>query len=984
MNQERYTDRVEIGKEKGVTSYLVHDAQLGRDVELRVWLPSPTDEPNSADAFMRPALLRARLEHPAIPPVLDSGDWPSGGRYYTLQLARGATFSTLLKNPARRWPAPPLRIVAEACRVLAHTHDRGVVHNNLSADHLIVTPDGAVSIDGWDDAQPLATGGAAEADAGDPRADVLALGKLLGIALRRDNVPDAAPLRELVRQATADNPEARPKDAGVLLAGLEGHIALDVPAGPRKRRKPRRILAAVAIALAVCIFGLAAAAAIVLWPQTRDGVPWIGFYEYLRNRQPDSDLARWFESEHDPDTSSMKAYAADLRLADHAIDLRSFNRARAALEQTALADRHWEWGYLAHRTNLDVFTFDPDIGMVFSLAFSPDGKWLAVGGSNRRVQLYQWPSGEFAGDLDGHTGRLIHVEFTPDSRSLISASDDNRIIVWELETREVRATFTGHSSRIWSLEQLPQEIIASSSWDTNIRLWDINTGDEVGRLPAPPGVWAMAFAPDQRRLYAGAYDGAFLIYDYDKRWPLIVQNDPSNFLTHMEVRSDGEEIAAAYFDPLIRLLDTDGRTLHELHGHEDSIWDVDYSPDGSRIISAGRDGTARIWDAQTHEQLAVIDGHDSEVNSVALDPEGNWLLTASDDGTIKGWRAQPWLFGSTPHRSVQASEIPVDIMAPVVLASNGRWGAAGMRSGDLLVWVPRGPRVRHRVLPAMKEKVTALALESNQGLLAAGGEQGALVLWSSRSGQILERFNVQDAGVTALAFSPDGKTLFAGGYDQQVRYWDLDTGSPGVIGNHHDSITVIAISPDGQTIASGSLDETIRIWRDRKIHSVLRAHQAFISALAFSPTGRYLASGGVDHQIYLWDTTAQNKKPLALGAHNSLVTALTFSPDGRRLFSGGYDGTVRVWDMASQRELLVLEDLGGWIQDVVFLADRRALLAINSDGTRAVWRAFPWEARDYPGNASDSFASRLAAYKRQQQTPEHGSPTEPFPFANRD
>src|SRR5690606_7780674 len=121
------------------------------------------------------------------------------------------------------------------------------------------------------------------------------------------------------------------------------------------------------------------------------------------------------------------------------------------------------------------------------------------------------------------------------------------------------------------------------------------------------------------------------------------------------------------------------------------------------------------------------------------------------------------------------------------------------------------------------------------------------------------------------------------------------------------------------------------------------------------------------HQIYLWDLDAEGTEPVALGEHRSSVNALTFTPDGRRLFSGGDDGTVRVWDLKSQRELLVLEDLAGWVEDLVFDPEQRALLAINADGTRAVWRALPWELREYPGRPGETFASRLSTYKRQQQ-----------------
>ncbi|MEX2015256.1 MAG: WD40 repeat domain-containing serine/threonine-protein kinase [Candidatus Hydrogenedentales bacterium] len=985
MNQERYTERVEIGRTDGAGIYLARDVQLGRDVELRVWTPVHPHDVDEAEAFMRPAQLRARLEHPGIPAVLDSGTWSEDGRYYTLQLARGTSLATLLDQPRQVWPAPPLRIVAEACRAVAHAHARGLVHNGLSAEQIIVSVGGAVYVEGWDAALAVEDNGNVDSVySADPRTDVAALGSILIRTLRRRPVKNAAALFALAERATAPDPTMRPRNAAELLDALEGRLALDVPAGPPTPRAPGLRKAVIAIAGAVCLAAFVSAVAVALWWGSNGYVPSIGdvYREVLRNRDPDNGLAQWFEGEIGEEQLTFDPYAAGIQLAAHAIRVRDYDRARAALEGSDTASRHWEWGYLLHSANLDAFTFDPGVGMVFGIAFSPDGRWLAVSGSNRRVQLFRWPEGERVGDFDGHSGQVVQVQFTPDSASLITASDDKSIIVWDVASRRQREIFNGHSSRIWSVAQLPGGTVASSSWDPNISLWDVTTGKEKGVLPAPEGVWAMALTDSGRRLHAASYDGTFITFDVEKRWPISSRQERDNFITNLAVRSDGAEIAAAYFKPVIRLLDADGVPRHEIHGHEDAIWDVDYSPDDGRIISSSRDGTARIWDAQTREPVSVIEGHSGEVNSVALDPEGTWLLTASDDGTIKGWPARAWLAGFTPQRNQQISEVPIDLMAPIEIAADGRWAAAGLKSGDVVVWVPRGARVQHRIVPALAEPVMALALEANEGLVAAGGDEGAIAVWSSRTGAVVEEFALLEAGVTALMFSPDGSTLYAGGHDQQVRYWKLGTAEGGTLGSHHDSITTIAVSADGEVVASGSLDETVRIWRDGRIDSVLRKHQSFITALAFSPTGRYIATGGADHRIYLWQLASEDE-PLALGAHNSIVKALSFSPDGARLFSGGHDGTVRVWDLATQRELLVLDDLDGWIQDVVFVPEQQSLLAVNGDGTRMVWRAFPWNRREYPGSMGDAFAERLAQIKWQRHMPRRGDERLSQPFASR-
>ena len=143
--------------------------------------------------------------------------------------------------------------------------------------------------------------------------------------------------------------------------------------------------------------------------------------------------------------------------------------------------------------------------------------------------------------------------------------------------------------------------------------------------------------------------------------------------------------------------------------------------------------------------------------------------------------------------------------------------------------------------------------------------------------------------VIAVAFSPDGKTLASGSWDETIRLWDTATGThQQTLEGHSDSVIAVAFSPDGKTLVSGSWDETIRLWDTATSthQQTLEGHSDYVIAVAFSPDGKTLASGSDDKTIRLWDT-ATGTHQQTLEGHGEFVTtksdyvrAVAFSPDG--------------------------------------------------------------------------------------------------------
>ncbi|MDH6123064.1 tRNA A-37 threonylcarbamoyl transferase component Bud32/uncharacterized protein with WD repeat [Kitasatospora sp. GAS204A] len=190
--------------------------------------------------------------------------------------------------------------------------------------------------------------------------------------------------------------------------------------------------------------------------------------------------------------------------------------------------------------------------------------------------------------------------------------------------------------------------------------------------------------------------------------------------------------------------------------------------------------------------------------------------------------------------------------------------------------------------------------------------------------------------VYAVAFSPDGKTLAAGG-DGSLRLWDVGAKSSiATLGG--DTVKSVAFSPDGKTLAS-SLDNGVRLWDVASKSSVadLQGHTSYVHGVAFSPDGKTFASGSEDRTVRLWDV-ASKSSIATLDGHTSGVSAVAFSPDGKTL-AAGCDGNVRLWDVASRRSVATLDTHVSSVSAVAFSSDGKTLAAGCGDYDVYLWDA---------------------------------------------
>ncbi len=348
--------------------------------------------------------------------------------------------------------------------------------------------------------------------------------------------------------------------------------------------------------------------------------------------------------------------------------------------------------------------------------------------------------------------------------------------------------------------------------------------------------------------------------------PESVPVDPTESLNGTEnqlapvadLQMEGDTLFAFHTDGVVTRIEQGVATLIPATGrisHEDIVWSAAFSPDGTRIVTASEDKTARLWNVTTGVQIGEPLRHKDRVQSAAFSPDGTRIVTASWDSTARLWDA-----------------------------------ATGM---------PIGEPMRH------EGDVWSAAFSSDGTRIVTASWDRTARLWDGTTGApIAEAMRHKDS-VLSAAFSPDGTRIVTASWDNTARIWDAATGAPvGESMRHEERVTSAAFSPDGTRIAVVSEDPTVHIWdaATGKLTGDALLHDWVANSAAFSPDGSKIVTAS-SSTAGLWDT--QTGAPIGEPMrHENTVYSAAFSPDGTRIVTASVDKTAGLWDAGTQEEIL--------------------------------------------------------------------------------
>jgi WD40 repeat protein len=601
-------------------------------------------------------------------------------------------------------------------------------------------------------------------------------------------------------------------------------------------------------------------------------------------------------------------------------------------------------------------------GPIRDARFSPDSRRIVTAGADRTARLWDAADGTPMGVPLEHGGAVVHASFHPDRQQVLTASSDGLGRIWQLGSgaaavaarlqhdgpltdacfdragKQVATASADQTARLWNaqtgqpltepLQHLGVVLcvafgpdgsrLATASADLSAEVWDTTTGRR--RVPALrhySAVIRVAFSPDGTRVLTGSDDNTARVWDARIGRPMSPPLTHSGSVRQVCFSRDGRRVATAAVTARVYDLVPQPSPVPALQ-HDGIVRQATFSPDGGHVLTASEDRTARLWDAKTGQELAVLRGHTGAVGCAVFSPNGQRIVTASADGTARIWSA-------TVDRRSGPESSP---SAPAAL---------------LTLRGHQGPVHRAAFSPDGKLVVTA-------------GADGTARVWDSASGKLVSDLVSHGEGssdVVDAVFSPDGRRVATASTDRTARLWDPVTGGQvGKTMNHEGAVLRVGFRFDGLQLVTASADGTARLWDaasgEPLPQPALRQAGPILDA-CFSPDGTRILTSSDDNTARIWSDDNGDLVIPAMRHFGRVVTA-RFGAEGNRVATASADNTARVWDASTGAPLTPPLWHHGWgrVTDAAFSPTGNRVVTASADRTAMIWElpSTSWPAED--------------------------------------
>lgn len=608
-------------------------------------------------------------------------------------------------------------------------------------------------------------------------------------------------------------------------------------------------------------------------------------------------------------------------------------------------------------------TFRGHSGEVRSVALTPDGRQVISGGKDGQAIL--WSVDNYAEirelqgrQLVGHADAVLCARYSVDGSQIVTAGRDRIAFTWDAATGKPLHEFQeGHEYLASTALQVPDgQSLITAAGDSTVRIWNVATGAQQHVLTGTGQAAVLALSDDGQWLLTGHEPDGLRLY----RVSDLLKAETSESIVFEPIGGHHGAVTCATFLPgsSERFVSCDGNGRCVLHviGRPDPVWDVKHhassivavaiTPDGQQILTASADYTVGIVDAASGVELGTLKVGRPVMN-LSLSPDGKQAVTVSSiPDAIEPNSCRLRLWDVAKRESIRHED--VTSFAVVGTDFSKSTGELLLTCSDNTVRLAQMCTDRFSMSEPLLDfqKLRSLVWNARftptgKSLITVGGNEARL--WDGVTLREQMRFSPHGA-VAAAAFSPNGKLLVTGSWDNSAKIWDAQTGQPlrKLHGGHTAFINSVQFSPDNQMVLTASDDGLALLW-DVTTGSIVRkfeGHNDRIRSATFSPDGSLVLTTSNDKTAIVWDA-ATGQKRLTLSGHDWAVLCGVFSRDGQQVITGSEDNTARLWNAATGEEVAKFEGHTAPVTGVDFSLDGLRVFTASRDTTAKLWDASP-------------------------------------------
>ena len=536
-------------------------------------------------------------------------------------------------------------------------------------------------------------------------------------------------------------------------------------------------------------------------------------------------------------------------------------------------------------------------GMAYSVAFSPDGQWLAgatksAASNDGSVWVRDAATGQLKYELPDHEIKASCVAFSQERGLLASGSWTGLARIWDASTgRLLHVLRAEHIHPVGGLAFSPDgQHLAVGNLDRRIDVWDTKSAQRMLSFAAHSGgvVNGLAFHPDGRRFASASEDRTVKIWEWPSGREVLQLRGHADFCRGVAFSPDGRLLASASSDRTVRLwnatplMSYEGEEMHTFTDPTHEVWTVAISPDGTHVAAAGLDPIVRVWDSITGQVTRTYSEMTDVVFSLAFSPDGRRLAVAGIDRdappfvlkvldlltgeTVLAHRERHELFATRWSPGGRWLAIGIaDASIQLVDATTGRVAFVGKHSRDVWKQGLTFHRDGRRLASASLDGTVKIwELSPSLDLAPNSGESAVLSPSETPAGLApIQEFGRPGVAFSSVDYSPDGHRLVTGSKDGQLTLWDADTGEEldSRTESTSNAFLSAAYTPNGRWIVTASEDCTAQVYDATNLELVhrFRGHLGPIQCLAISD--EFLVTGSADKTVKVWNVKRLEKNP---------------------------------------------------------------------------------------------------------------------------